>query len=249
MKHRVFSGKGIIAAVIFAAVLPLAAQETSVTLSVDGKPALALKVPAAAKLDSTNGYVKIQTTNLTLHVWAVPNAKTVDEALPRAAEIIKSEFVNFKTNATMDMIIAGAPASMSSVRATRPTMAIRVTRRWCFLSWAAGFLPGACMEKRTTLPRRAAMMAVLNDGLANRRSARYCIELKTMKHRIVSSKESSPVILAALPFARRRQSASALPQPDISCATKSNSPLTMGCSGCRRTKTATAGGPPLSIRP
>ena len=110
MKHRVFSGKGIIPAVILAAVLPLAAQETSVTLSVDAKPALVLKAPAAAKVISTNGFIRIQTTNLTLYVWAVPNAKSVDEALPRAAEIIKSEFVNFKTNATMDMVIAGAPA-------------------------------------------------------------------------------------------------------------------------------------------
>ena len=86
------------------------AQDTSVTLSVDGKPALALKVPAAAKVLSTNGYLRIRTTNLSLHVWAVPNAKTANDALPRAAEIIKSEFVKFKTTATMDMVIAGAPA-------------------------------------------------------------------------------------------------------------------------------------------
>ena len=102
---------GIAASIFFTSLAGLAsAQDTNVTLAVDGKPALALKVPAAAKVISTNGYVRILTTNLTLHVWAVTNAKTVNEALPRTAEIIKSEFLNFKTNAVMDMEIAGAPA-------------------------------------------------------------------------------------------------------------------------------------------
>jgi hypothetical protein len=100
----------ILAAVLAGAAPRAAAQSTSVSLSVDGKPALALKVPGAAKVISTNGYVRIQTTNLTLHVWAVPNAKTANDALPRTAEIIKSEFLNFKTTATMDLDIAAAPA-------------------------------------------------------------------------------------------------------------------------------------------
>ena len=102
---------GVMASVFFMSwAAPASAQDKSVTLSVDGKPALVLKVPLAAKFTSANGYVKLQTTNLTLHVWAVPNAKTANEAVPRAAEIIKSEFVKFKTTATMDMVIAGAPA-------------------------------------------------------------------------------------------------------------------------------------------
>ena len=102
---------GVMASVFFTSWAALAsAQERTVTLSVDGKPALALKVAAAAKLTSTNGYAKIQTTNLTLHVWAVPNARTANEAVPRAADLIKGEFVKFKTTATMDMVIAGAPA-------------------------------------------------------------------------------------------------------------------------------------------
>jgi hypothetical protein len=87
------------------------AQDKSATLSVDGKPALVLKVAAAAKITSTNGYLKIQTTNLTLHVWAVPNANTANEAAPRAAEIIKSEFVKFKFTASMGIEIAGASAT------------------------------------------------------------------------------------------------------------------------------------------
>jgi hypothetical protein len=115
MKLQNLSSKEIVPFVLFAALFTAAlsraaAQSVSATLSVDAKPALALSVPAAAKLTTTNGYLRIEATNLTLHVWAVPNAKTADEALPRAAEIIKSEFLNFKTNAVMDMNIAGAPA-------------------------------------------------------------------------------------------------------------------------------------------
>jgi hypothetical protein len=86
------------------------AQQTSATLSVAGKPVLLLTAPTAAKLLATNGYLRIETTNLTLHVWDVPKAKTVDDAIPRAAEIINSEFLNFKPTTTVDMTIAGATA-------------------------------------------------------------------------------------------------------------------------------------------
>jgi hypothetical protein len=86
------------------------AQGATVTLSLDGKPALALTVPVAAKVTSSNGYVNIKTTNMSLHVWAVPQAATANDALPRAAELIKSEFIKFQANATMDMTVAGAAA-------------------------------------------------------------------------------------------------------------------------------------------
>ncbi len=86
------------------------AQDTTVTLSVDGKPALALQAPAAAKVASSNGYVNIKTTNMSLHVWAVAKARTANDAVPRAAELIKSEFIKFKATASMDMVVAGAPA-------------------------------------------------------------------------------------------------------------------------------------------
>jgi hypothetical protein len=109
--RRPVNVRRIIASAFIMSLAALAsAQDTSVTLSVDGKPALVLKVPAAPKVISTNGYVRIQTTNLTLDVWAVPNAKTANDAVPLAADIIKSEFLKFKTNAVMDMVIAGAPA-------------------------------------------------------------------------------------------------------------------------------------------
>ena len=47
---------------------PVLAQKHTATLSVDGKPLLALKVPPAAKVTSTNGYLNVHTTNMSLHV-------------------------------------------------------------------------------------------------------------------------------------------------------------------------------------
>jgi hypothetical protein len=86
------------------------AQDVSVKLSVDGKPALVLQAPSAAKVTSSNGYVNIRTSNMSLHVWAVPTAKTADEAVPRAGELIRNEFVKFKITDIKDLVIAGAPA-------------------------------------------------------------------------------------------------------------------------------------------
>ncbi len=86
------------------------ARDKTVTLLAGGKPALALLVPAAAKITSSNNYINIHTSNMSLHIWAVPAAKTVSEAVPRAGEIIKSEFIKFTPSSTEDIIIAGAPA-------------------------------------------------------------------------------------------------------------------------------------------
>jgi hypothetical protein len=86
------------------------AQETSVTLSVDGKPALLLQVPSAARITSSNAYVNIHTTNMSLHVWAVPNAKTANDALSRTGDLIRTEFIKFKPAAIKDLVIAGASA-------------------------------------------------------------------------------------------------------------------------------------------
>jgi hypothetical protein len=91
-------------------IIPLArAQTVDATLSVDGKPALLLKAPQGAKLTTTNAYLKVVAKNLELYIWAVPNAKTVDEALPRAAEIIKSEFIKFKPATTKDVKLGEIP--------------------------------------------------------------------------------------------------------------------------------------------
>src|SRR5580704_2570899 len=86
------------------------AQDKSVTLSVDGRPTLVLQAPAAAKITSSNAYVNIKTTTMSVYIWAVPNAKSAADAVPRAGELIKSEFVNYKPSAVRDLVIAGAAA-------------------------------------------------------------------------------------------------------------------------------------------
>jgi hypothetical protein len=86
------------------------AQEKSAALSLDGKPAVVFQIPSSAKVTSSNAYVNIRTPNLSLHLWAVPVAKTASEAVPLAGDLIKSEFVKFKPNTVTDMVIAGAPA-------------------------------------------------------------------------------------------------------------------------------------------
>jgi len=88
----------------------VSAQDKDITLSVDGKPALALVVPAAAKVASSNDYVNIRTTNMSLHVWAVPNARSAKDAVPCLAKLIQSEFIKFKTTSAEDVVVAGAPA-------------------------------------------------------------------------------------------------------------------------------------------
>ncbi len=98
-------------AVILSLPFVAAAQQTNATLSMAGTPILALTVPAAAKITSTNGYLHIETTNLSLHIWAdITNGWKVNDAVPRTAEIIKSEFVKFKAATTLDMTIAGSAA-------------------------------------------------------------------------------------------------------------------------------------------
>jgi hypothetical protein len=86
------------------------AQETSFSLSVDDKPVLTLLLPPGAKVTASNGYINIKTSKMSLHVWAVPDAKTAKDAVPRAAEIIKSEFIKFAVTDTKDLVIAGSPA-------------------------------------------------------------------------------------------------------------------------------------------
>jgi hypothetical protein len=101
----------LLTTVVFMSIATLAkAEDASATLSVDGKPILALQVPPDAKVTSSNGYVNIHTSKMSLHVWAVARAKTVAKALPFTAEIIKGEFIKYAITSTEDMVVAGAPA-------------------------------------------------------------------------------------------------------------------------------------------
>jgi hypothetical protein len=88
----------------------VAAGETNLTISVDGAAALVLRIPQAANVTVTGDHTVVQTTDTTFHLWPIASAKIPDEALPRVADLIKGEFINFKPKSTNDLLIAGAPA-------------------------------------------------------------------------------------------------------------------------------------------
>src|ERR1700683_2599083 len=95
--------------VIFMAALA-SARGMPVKLSVDKKSALLLQAPAGAKVVLSNGYAGIRADKLSLYIWAVADAKVVADALPRTADLIKSEFTHFQQPAVADLTLAGAPA-------------------------------------------------------------------------------------------------------------------------------------------
>jgi hypothetical protein len=88
----------------------VSAQEKAVTISAGGAPALVLHVAQNAEVTATESRTVVKAKDLTLYLWPVSGVKTPTEALPRVADLIKSEFVNFKPSATNELSIAGAPA-------------------------------------------------------------------------------------------------------------------------------------------
>lgn len=80
-----------------------------VTIKVGGKDALGLSVPEDAKVTEKGNQTSIVAKNVQVYVWEV-KAKTVEEALPHVAEIIKSEFVKFEGKTTESLKVAGHEA-------------------------------------------------------------------------------------------------------------------------------------------
>jgi len=85
-------------------------QEIAVTISADNVPALVLSVPKDARVSPSKEKTVIQTTNMFLHVWPVPGAKTVADAAARVGEVIKGDVLKFAATKTNDLTLAGAPA-------------------------------------------------------------------------------------------------------------------------------------------
>ena len=89
-------------------------QDSAVTISADGAPALTLTAPQGAKVIPAKDKTVIQTTNMFMHVWLVPEAKTVKEAAARVDEVVKGEMLKFKPSATNALTVAGEPAECLS---------------------------------------------------------------------------------------------------------------------------------------
>jgi hypothetical protein len=87
------------------------ASDTKVcSVQAGGHDVLRLTVPSDASCKPTEGSVVVNSNNRTVEFWLVDGAKTVDEALGKVSEQIKSEFTNFKVTKSTDLTVADAPA-------------------------------------------------------------------------------------------------------------------------------------------
>jgi hypothetical protein len=97
-----------LASVLFASAAFAADKE--VTVNVENTPGMKLTVPEEGKAETKGDNTAIQIKKLRFHVWPVSKAKTVEDALPNVADVIKGEFKDFAVTSTEDTTIAGNPA-------------------------------------------------------------------------------------------------------------------------------------------
>lgn len=75
-----------------------------------GRDVLRLSVSADAMCTSKDGALHIESHERHVHIWLVGGARTVDEAVGRVDQVIKSEFKDFRATGTTAPTIAGTPA-------------------------------------------------------------------------------------------------------------------------------------------
>jgi len=73
--------------------------------------ALKLEIPKDAKATTKGEKTSILLKDAWVYLWSVPTAKTITEAVPQAATIIKSEFTDFKLTETKHLTIASNDAN------------------------------------------------------------------------------------------------------------------------------------------
>ena len=86
------------------------ADETNLTITVGNAPALVLTATAPVKVSTTKDMTEIHNKTLTLQIWHIPSAKTVDEGIAQIGEVIKAEVLKFAPTTTNALTVAGAPA-------------------------------------------------------------------------------------------------------------------------------------------
>jgi hypothetical protein len=94
------------------ALLPLTtlAENQEITILSGATPALKLEIPKDAKATTKGPKTSFLLKDAWVYLWSVPTAKTVAEAVPQAATVIKSEFTDFKTGDTKHLTVAGQEA-------------------------------------------------------------------------------------------------------------------------------------------
>ena len=86
------------------------AQDTNLVIAAKDKPALVLTLPASAQLTKRGDMTEVHTSGMTLCVWPIPAAKSVDDGIARLPDVIKSEVLKFSATTTNVITVAGQPA-------------------------------------------------------------------------------------------------------------------------------------------
>ncbi len=86
------------------------AADKPIAIAAGGKPALQLSVPEDAKITTKGEKTFIQANKVSIYVWHIPKAKAVADAVPKAADIIKSEFTGFTVGETKAVKVLGHEA-------------------------------------------------------------------------------------------------------------------------------------------
>jgi len=88
----------------------VSAEDHTITVLADKEPVLELTVPVDAQITLIKDKTVIQTTNMFLYVWPVAGAKTLDEAMARLDDVIKSDVLKFSASVTNQIALADSPA-------------------------------------------------------------------------------------------------------------------------------------------
>ncbi len=86
------------------------AEDKQAKVTIGSVPALNMSVPQEAKISQSGAMTKVETKNLWIYLWEVPQAKSVTDAVAQVETIIKGEFINFKITETKDLQVADHPA-------------------------------------------------------------------------------------------------------------------------------------------
>ncbi|HEY3897394.1 MAG TPA: hypothetical protein VGM54_02210 [Chthoniobacter sp.] len=86
------------------------AAAKEVTIPAGNTPALKLEIPEGAKATTKDTKTSVLLKETWVYLWSVPSAKTVADAIPQAAKIIKSEFIEFAPAKTTHLTVAGNDA-------------------------------------------------------------------------------------------------------------------------------------------
>jgi hypothetical protein len=86
------------------------ASAKEVTIPAGKEPGLKLNIPEDAKATTKDTKTSVLLKETWVYFWSVPTAKTVAEAVPQAAKIIKSEFTDFEPAKSAHLTVAGNDA-------------------------------------------------------------------------------------------------------------------------------------------